>query len=313
MSNFTPTPFLSSIGRMMWGSLYEPRMTDFDGNPLQPSKSNPTQPHPGFIEFGLGVPKNPGETHWAQTAMGKVIWEQGYRDHPNAAPHDSFAWKVTDGDSTKPGKPYKGKPGKPPCENEGYPGHWIFAFRCMAAPFPPKIVDSKGNPAPHLLTKNAIMPGDCIQVAGSVVGNSGATPGVYLNPDAVSFQGGHKDGRLSSGGIDPTKVGFGQGARPSFVTDMPVASAGAPPPPPGVGAPPPPPPPPSTTVQPYPPILGGAAPPPPAASAPPPPPPPPPPAPTGPVMTAKANGLSYASFISQGWTEATLRSNGYIV
>lgn len=325
-NNFTPTPFLTEIGRMLWGSLYEPTTTDFDGNPLK--ELEPGKPHPGFIEFGLGIPKKAGETHFAMSELGKIIWAQGYKDHPNAAGHESFSWKAIDGDSTKPGKPYKGKPGRAPCEKEGHPGHWVFSFRCMAAPYPPKIVDSEGRNAPQLLTKDAIMPGDCIQVAGSVVGNTGATPGVYLNPLAVSFQGGHLKGRISTGGIDPTKVGFGKGPRPAFVTDMPVGAQSAPPPPStaGVGQPPPPPgnaaapppppggaappPPPSTAVQPSPPFLGTGAPPPPPGGAAAPPPPPPPP--SGPKMTAKASGQPYSAFIASGWTDATLKANGYI-
>lgn len=316
MSNFTPTKFRTDTGRLMWGSLYDPTTTDFDGNPLEPLA--PGKPHPGFIRFGLGIPKRPGETHFSQSELGKVVWAQGHRDHAATATRDDFSWKAQDGDSTRPGKPFRGKPGVPPCEKEGYPGHWVFTFNCLAAPYPPKIVDSVGNPAPQLLTKDAIMPGDCIQVAGSVVGNTGASPGVYLNPDAVSFQGAHVKGRLSTGGIDTTKVGFGQGPRPAFVTDMPTNS---PPPPPAAtatGSPPPPPPsggsapppPPSTAVQPSQTFL---APPPPAASAPPPPPPPPPAAVAGPVMTAKAAGATFQQFLASGWTEANLRSNGYIV
>jgi hypothetical protein len=35
---------------------------------------------------------------------------------------------VVDGDSAKPGKPYKGKPSRAPKDKPGFPGHWVFAF-----------------------------------------------------------------------------------------------------------------------------------------------------------------------------------------
>lgn len=319
MSNFQPTEFRTPIGRMLWGSLYEPRMEDFEGNPLKPNKDG--TPNTGYYEFGFAVPKNPGETHWATSPLGSVIWAQGHRDHAASAPRPDFSWKVTDGDSAIAGKPYKGKPGRAPKDKEGYPGNWVYSFR---GSFAPKVVNSNGSA--YLLDKDVVMPGDCIQVFGSVVGNTGATPGVYLNYAVVSYQGRHKDGRLSTGGPDPTTLGFGTDAKPSWVTDIPTGSGATPsaPPPPSNGAPPPPannaPPPPAAQQQvpqvPVTPAAGfiqppsnGAPPPPPAATGAAPPPPPP----AGPVMTAKANGNSYASFIAAGWTDATLRANGYMV
>lgn len=309
--NFTPTKFLTETGRMLWGDLYNPTKTDFDGNPLKPLDSG--QPHPGFIEFGLAIPKKPGETHFAHSELGKIIWAQGHKDHPNAAAHDSFSWKVTDGDSTKPGKPYKGKPGRAPCEKEGYPGHWVFSFRCMAAPYPPRLVNSDGSK--NLLEPGLIQPGDCIQVAGSVVGNDGATPGVYLNPDAIAFQGYHVKGRVSTGGIDPTSVGFGKSPKPTFVTDMAPAGltpvgAGGPPtstgpansavPPPASAPSPSSPPPPPTAVTPAPSFIA----PPPANTGVAPP-------PAGPRMTATAKG-TYAQYIAAGWNDAQLRAAGFM-
>lgn len=310
--------FRTPVGRILWGSLYERNMETYEGDPLKPLKDNSA--HPGFIEIGFAIPKNPGETHWAQTALGKIIWDQGYKDHPHSAGRDDFSWKVTDGDSTKLGKPYRGKPGKAPCEKEGYPGNWVFSFRTM---MDITIVNSTGSA--YLLDPNAVMPGDCVQIFGSVAGNTGATPGVYLNPEVVSFQGSHVNGRIQGTKPDPTKLGFGQDPRPSYVTDMPAggsplppappAAAGSPPPPAApAGSPPPPPPPPAvkTAVQPSASFVAGAPgapppPPPPGASAPPPPPPPP----AGPRMAAKAAGVTYSQFLANGWTDETLKANGY--
>lgn len=316
MSNFQPTEFRTSIGRMLWGNLYEPKMEDFEGNPLKPNKDG--TPNTGNYEFGLAIPKNPGETHWANSPLGAVIWAQGHKDHSASAPRPDFSWKVVDGDSAIAGKPYKGKPGRAPKDKEGYPGNWVFSFRGSYAP---KIVNANGSA--YLLDKDVVMPGDCIQVFGSVVGNTGATPGVYLNYAVVSYQGRHRDGRLSTAGPDPTTLGFGQDPKPAWMTDVPQGNT--PPPPAGAGATPPPPafngatppPPPAQQGQQVPqvpvtPAAGfvptGTPPPPPAQQAAVPPPPP-----AGPVMTPKAGGNSYATFIAGGWTDATLRSNGYMV
>lgn len=308
--------FRTPVGRILWGSLYDRNMEDFDGNPLKPLSDN--KPHPGFLEIGVAFPKNPGE-HWASTPWGKIVWDQGHRDHPHSAPRDDFSWKVIDGDSTKPGKPYRGQPGKAPCEKEGYPGHWVVSLRTM---LDITIVNATGSA--YILEPNAVMPGDCVQVFASVQGNTGATPGVYINPEVVSFQGLHVKGRIVANRPDPTKLGFGQDPRPAYVTDMPAGgsalppatpgSPGAPPPPAGAAAgssPPPPPPPPKVAVQPSTSFVAGAGapPPPPSGSAPPPPPPPPPP--SGPRMAAKAAGVSYQQFLANGWTDETLKANGY--
>lgn len=316
MSNFQATKFRTPVGRMVWGSLYDPRTEDFDGNPLV-TKSGPDKGKPTVsYEFGLAIPKLPNETHWAFSPLGAIIWAQGHRDHPESAKREDFSWKVVDGDSKKPGKPFRGKPGRAPCDKEGFPGHWVFTFRGSN---PPKVCNANGSA--YLLEKDTVMPGDCIQVAGSVVGNEGASPGVYLNFDAVSFQGPHVDGRLSIGGIDIGAAGFGTDPKPTFVANMPTGQMAPPPPaagnalpafgsvPPPLNNPPPPPIQSAPQMVPQVPVTPSPGfiqpPPPPAAVG------LPPPA-TGPVMTAKANGLSYAAFIANGWKDDALKANGYI-
>jgi hypothetical protein len=316
MSKAEPVKFITRTGRYLFGDLYEADKTDFDGNPLKPLDNG--NPHPGYYTVGVAVPKLPGETHFSMCEEGKHIWAVGHRDHPQAAQHDGFSWKVIDGDSTKPGKPYKGKPGRAPKDVLNYPGNWIFTFRSFAN-FPIPVRGPQGEMRPELEKAGGVMPGDCVQVYASVTGNDGATPGVYLNPLCVSYQGPHRDGRISANGVgDTTKLGFGQGPRPAFVTDMPTGQApgSAPPPPPaapaGNAAPPPPPTQqvPQVPVSPAPGFVGAPPPPPPGNAAPPP--PPPPPANAGPKMTAKAAGQTYAAFIAGGWTDATLKANGYI-
>jgi hypothetical protein len=312
MSNFQATPLPATVGRIIWGSMYEPRMEDFDGNPLKANKDGSA--NTGYYEFGFAVPKAPGETHWATSPFGAVIWAQGHRDHPQSAPRDDFSWKVTDGDSKKPGKPYKGKPGRAPCEKEGFPGHWVYSFRGSYAPkIHIKTSESSYREVPD---KDLVQVGDRIAVAGNVVGNTGATPGVYLNYAAIVYMGLHELGRITSAAADPSKLGFDSIVTTAYQGALPTPAVAGAPPPPANNAPPPPAQQqvPQVPVQPAagfiaPPVPGataGAPPPPPAGSAPPPP-------PAGPTMTAKANGLTYASFIAGGWTDATLRSNGYMV
>jgi hypothetical protein len=319
MSTAQPKNFVSDTGRILWGDLYAPQTEDIDGNPLLikngPDAGKPTQRY----NFGLGVEKRPGETHWSQSKLGAEIWAAGYAAFPHLQDPttrqlpETFAWKVTDGDSTKPGKPFRGKPGRRPCDKEGYPGHWVFSF---SSSYPPKVVNADGSA--YILDKDAVQPGDYVQVAGSVSGNSGSNPGVYLNHNFVSLQ--YKGQRIMSG-PDPSALGFGSGAKPAGYLPpvggmaappaaVPAATPGAPVPPPATPAAPAAPAPAPVPVVPsatfIPPAPAGAAPPPPAAPA-------APPAPVGPQMTPKAAGMSYDAFRSKGWTDEQLRANGYMV
>lgn len=316
MSQFTPTEFRTRTGRIVWSggdrnSLYEPKTTDYEGNPLTiksgPDAGKPTQ----RFEFGVAIAKLPGETHWASCPEGAVIWAQGHKDHPHSASRPDFAWKVTDGDSQTPGKPKNGKPGRRPCDKEGFPGHWVFSF---SSSYAIRFVNAKGTA--HLLEKDAVKVGDYVQVSANVVGNIGATPGVYLNHSYVSLQG---RGDPISNGPDPASLGFGDGPQPAGMQPVIGApNAGTPPPPAAAtvaptklpSATPPPPaaavaPLPPTVVTPNPAILATAPPPPPAAAAPPPP-------PAAPQMTAQATH-SYASYKAGGWTDEMLRAQGLMV
>jgi hypothetical protein len=276
----------------------------------------------------VAFPKN-GTTHFSQMEPGLTIWQTGHRDHPQMAQRPDFSWKLVDGDSTLPGKPYKGKPTRPPCEKEGYPGHWVFSFRSS---YPPKIVNADGSA--YLLDKDAVVPGDWVQVAGSVVGNTGANAGVYLNHNFIALQ--YKGVPIVTG-ADPKTLGFGKGGVPQgYVAPTgqmaappvagaplpggqpaaPVAAApvpGAPIAPatapvtapivpavisPSSAAP--------VAVMPHPGILL-----PPGAPVVPLPLPPP----AGPVLSPAlaAAGYTWASLAAAGWTEATARAAGHIV
>lgn len=325
MSNLRK-PFTIPPGRFVGGSMTEPKTTDAENKPLV-YKSGPKAGQPRQVfDFAAAIPKAPGQTHWANKPAdwdtnpataglpywGEIIWALGNTAFPgiaNVVP--TFAWKVTDGDSVIPNKRKKR-----PCDQEGYPGNWVLWF---SSEFAPRTFNANGT-AP--IDPKSIKPGHFIQVAGTVDTNaSDNQPGVFLNHSLVAHAG---FGPEIFFGPDPTQAGFGKGAAPAGMSQTPVGglpaaaaplTAAAPLPSPGpaialpapapvVAAAP-------TVVQPHPGILNAGAPV-PGAPAPAAPVAPAPAPPAGPVMTAKAGGAPWASFLAQGWTEATARANGYI-
>lgn len=167
------------------------------------------------------------------------------------------------------------KKGKKPCEQTGYAGHWVI---WLSQGWLPKRVNATGEIE---LPEGAIVAGDYVQVYGSVSGNKlvpNGTPGVYLNPIAVALVG---KGDPIVTEVDTTKVGFGQGPVPAGARPVEVAA-------PQFAAPAPAAPPP---VVPRPEVLQPAV----------------------PVMTAKAAGATYESFIANGWKPEQMRAEGYLV
>lgn len=357
----------TSVGRLVMGSLYSPDTTDADGNPLVVKTGpNAGQPRVNYF-FALAIPKAPGQTHWAQKPStwdaeqaalgrpgfpywGEVIWSVGHQDFPQAAQAEDFSWKVVDGDSQKPGKLYKGKPGKKPCENEGWPGHWVLKF---SGGFAPKIYQQEGSGYVQLMQHDFFKTGYFGEISFSVEGNkSQSSPGVYLNHSMVCFRA---YGPEISFGPDVASAGFGAAPLPAGASMTPPAGAipmpqapvaapalpgapvgYAPPPVPGLmpGAAPTMPLPPGLPVAPAPLPQGGSVPMPyapvPGAPAPipvtpnpgfvqvPPPAPAPmapPPAPSIPVrqMTAAAQGIPYESYVAQGWSDALLVQHGMML
>lgn len=316
---------LFPAGRVVQGSLYEGQDTDADGNPLKvKSGVNVGQARVSYY-FAVAIPKAPGQQWW-DTDWGKQILAIGYAAFPQAAQSPTFAWKVTDGDSTIPNTK-----GKRPCDNEGYPGNWVVRF---ASGYEPKIVSADGTE--KLTTPDLVKPGYFVQVYASCDGNgSTQRPGIYLNHVAVAFLG---YGPEIVYGPDLSSVGFGKGVTlpPGASTTPPAMTApGAamqPPaapmapgmPHPGMAMAP--------GMAPQAPVAGygtpAMSPGMPAAAAPmvpvtphtailqPPGMPAAPGVPVAPVvrqMTAKAGGHSYEALIGGGWTDDTLRQNGLML
>jgi hypothetical protein len=307
----------SPVGRIVMGSLYDPSTTDAEGKPLVVKTGpNAGQPRVNYF-FALAIPKNPGETHWAQTAWGQQIWNVGNTAFPNAAQSPAFAWKIEDGDSQIPNKK-----GRKPCDNEGWQNHWILKF---SGGFAPKAYQQEGAGYVQVMQKDFIKPGYFVEVAFSVEGNgSQSQPGVYLNHSMVCFRA---YGQEIQFGPDVASAGFGAAPLPAGASMTPPAGAipmpsapAAVQPIPGVpGVPQMP----AATQMPAAPAVAPAIPvtpnpgfvqvPPPVAAAPVA--PAPAPAPVAPVrqMTAAANGIAYEAYIAQGWTDAQLIQNGLMV
>ena len=274
--------FTSPVGRFIGGSVSKVReKKDQRGQVILKDGK------PQFVcDFGVAFPKN-GTTHWSQLGeFGKTVWDTGHAAFPGGqAQRPDFSWKATDGDSAIPNKK-----GKRPCDQEGYVGHWVFWF---SSSFLPKTYDATGS---NLVPAESIRPGHYIQVAGSVRGNTGDSPGIYLNHNMVAHSG---FGPEITFGPDVAAAGFGVGVQlPPGASSMPVAALAVPSAvaAPSVAAMP-------TAVRPHTSILSvpGTLPHPPAPVA------------ASPVMTAKAAGTSYAAFINAGWQDAQLREQGYIL
>jgi hypothetical protein len=326
MSDFLDVTFPPS--RLVQGNPYELNDKDWQGKPLT-IKTGPNAGQPTKRSFvACAVKKTPGVTHWANEPWGAPIWAFGHNSFPKGeAQAATFAWKIEDGDSQAPNKK-----GRKNCDTEGMPGHWIIN---ISSSFLPKIVTAAGDPLDMpgaVKTGYWVVPMVRIQSNGQTGGNAG----IYINPVALAYVGIDKE--ISSGpNVKGLLAAAGQFQLPAHVQAAPVgapAYSGAPvsigvatpPPPAGTptlppGSPPPPPamgvaapsvpatPPtaPAVTVAPSPTFLAppppGAAPAAPAAPA----------VPSGPTMTALAKGLTYAQFIAQGWNDAQLRANGYMV
>lgn len=299
------TPVLFPPGRLVWGSVYNPREKDAEGKPLLiktgPNAGQPTK----RWSFGVAIAKG-SEAHWNQTKWGSDIYNTAARAWPNGqfqAP--SFAWKVTDGDSTVPNKA-----GKKPCDREGYRGCWVLAFDSSYAP---QLYDRFGEKP--LQEPGMIKTGYFVEINGTVAGNgSGNQPGMFLNPGMIAFTA---YGDEIVGGPDASSVGFGKAPLPPGASAVPLsAMGGAPAVPPAAPSPPQQSPTytgtlasdaahlaGATYVQPNPGILM---------------PPPPPTAPVAPpaparVMTAQAGGATYEQMVGAGWTDALLIQHGMMI
>ena len=277
------TDFVTPVGRLVQGSLYEPNTTDADGKPLI-IKTGLDAGKPRIDYYvGIAIPKG-AEQDWKLTSWGQIIAAVGYAAFPAQSQYPGFAWKIIDGDSQVPNKK-----GRKPCDKEGFPGHWVIN---LSGGFAPKITNADGSA--FINDVGAVKLGYYVQTHVMVRGNTGPNPGVYLNFDYVALAG---YGPEIIVGADPATLGFGQNAQlPVGASPVPLAAASF------------------TPINPAPTFVPPITP----QTAPLVPPPnpailvvPPIPAPTlARAMSAKAGGASYDSLIAIGWTDALLAQHG---
>ena len=219
---------LLPVGRMVGGSVYKPRTTDAEGNPLV-IKNGPNAGQ-SRVDYYIGVAiAKTGETDWKTTPWGAVIFQAAQAGFPQGQHQQPvFAWKITDGDSMTPNTR-----GIKPAERTGYPGHWVVN---MSSSFAPQLYNADGSQP--LTGEGAIKCGYYVQIFGTVSGNGSQNqPGVFLNPNYVALSG---YGEEIHNGPDPSAIGFG-GALPAGASSTPVAGMTSPPATAGAPTVPPPP------------------------------------------------------------------------
>jgi hypothetical protein len=166
--------FTTPVGRLVGGSLYNPKTTNRKGEPLLDRKG---QPRVEFY-FALAIPKG-AERHFSEVpGWGQSIAAAAAAQQAHWQANNKFSVKVDDGDSPQPDSR-----GKPIRDRQGYPGHWVLHFSSGSAP---KIYTLLGVPAGkdpiEMPAANGIQPGYFMQVQGNAAPNGSADqPGVYLN------------------------------------------------------------------------------------------------------------------------------------
>ena len=166
MSNEILTP----VGRMVQGHPMELHPVNDKHGVQKINKAGQPQQQ-AFV--ALAIPKGT-EQHWNETAWGIQLRAAGQTGWPAGEwQADTFAWKITDGDSQKPNKK-----GKLPCNNEGFPGHWIinasngFAPDCFA----------NGVYTSQVMRKETFKCGDYVRLILSPKANGSTdSPGIYIN------------------------------------------------------------------------------------------------------------------------------------
>lgn len=270
-------PFTTPLGRIVQGDPYKmnPRIDDKSKLPKMKADGSPMLQ----LFVALAIPKNDPE--WtahraALDAVDRATWPALWDASTNAWKVRDFADKIIDGDSG-----ILDKSGMAPNSREGWAGHWIVKF-------------TNGFPAKVMVAKNGVWVespggevkcGDWVRVSYSTESNeSQQSPGMYRNVEQIAL----------------------------YRTDTAIISSGGPTADERFGAPPPAGNAPSPAPAASPPPLAATTPPPPTASPTSAPPPPPAPAILH-VMTEKAAGASYDSFVGNGWTDQQMIDAGYMV
>lgn len=203
---------LFPVGRLVSGHPMEPRqITDKDDKPVFDTQGQAVTER----YVGVAIPKG-SEQHWKDTEWGAKVYAAA-QDAVNGWPNGefnspSFSWKIIDGDSQVPNKK-----GNKPCDQTGYPGHWVvhmttrIAYNCFHA--------GRYEPMQAIQRKEEIKRGDYCRVYCQVKGNKPSqSPGVYINPQMFE---------LTRAGVEIVSQGSGPAASSVFGGAAPVIPAGA--------------------------------------------------------------------------------------
>ncbi len=178
------TEILTPVGRLVSGDCFDPQTKDAENNPLI-IKTGPNAGKPRVNYYlGLAIAKSePG-----YQALSEVIMNEARTGFPQLfdaqgnCTNPAFSFKITDGDSTIPNSK-----GKKPCDNVGYPGHWVLHF---SGSYAPKCCRMNNGVAEDIIDPLMLKRGYYIRIYGSVASNgSTQQPGIYLNHSRVELVG----------------------------------------------------------------------------------------------------------------------------
>lgn len=285
-----PQNFTSPIMRIVQGDVWEPQLTNQQGQPrvFQPPHAKAGQPNPQWF-IACAIAKNDPAWPPFKAILDSEAAASWPSLHPAGVrvPGVAFSDKVIDGDGYD-------TTGKHNATKEGFAGHWIVRFTSGYAPKAYR--QTSPGVYVEITDKAEIKRGYYVRVAGSTLTNQNATkPGIHVNLGMVELRA--QGAEIISGPDAATAFGGApQQALPAGATALPAAvhspGAGAPPPPPGAA---PPPPPAAGAAAAYTGYMPGAAPPPPAK-----------------VMLPAANGATYEFMVGQGWTDEAMIAAGYM-
>ena len=210
--------FTSPIGRLVSGTPGSFRTTDTLGAPLiyktGPKKGEPKK------DFSIGVAYRKDQAD--VPAFIRELTGYAAKEWPNIfdadlkCSYDSFASKITDGDSTKMNKKQRR-----PCDNPDWRGCWIVWYSSDREP------ECVSKRAKSRLNANEIKTGYYVRVKASTSRNTGDTPGMYMNLEGVELFG---YGPEISNRPDPTEAFREKEAEaiPEGLSDVPLEAGDVP-------------------------------------------------------------------------------------
>lgn len=212
-------------GRIVWASGPSPlekgdKINQDTGQPVM--KDGVKQQE---IGFGLAIPKlvngqpNPHFAAWWAAATAEAA-KQCNGVAPAWPNNRIFSYKLKDGDARLPPDIKRNLPERDPPEYTK--GHWVIAIK-SSLPNPPPLFDGSSGQwlqvDPNNVRGNKLKVGDFVGCKLSIDGHLGQSPGLYLNPNGLTFIG---FGEAITRNQDPNAM---FGAAPGAVALPPGASA----------------------------------------------------------------------------------------